>query len=243
MLRLPDAPLNAKPAELLARWQAEVSCHGRFDERLEAATRLWKRQHNSVTLGRVRRALRALANDRCAYCENPDGDTLDHYRPRSSYPELAFVWLNYVPACERCNNAAKGHRFPLWVEAAGSVCETTAGMAPPEGAPLLVNPRTEGALELLELDLRDTFLLLVRDGLDKYQTQRALTTLDVLRLNRPDVVTARARAYQVYCARLKAGIPVAPLEHPTVWAEMKRQRALIPELQALFDQAPAALDW
>ncbi len=31
--------------------------------------------------------------------------------------------------------------------------------------------------------------------------------------------------------------------HPTVWAEMKRQRSLLPELRALFQAAPEALEW
>ena len=41
--------------------------------------------------------------------------------------------------------------------------------------------------------------------------------------------------------RLADGIGDTP--HPTVWREMKRQHALIPELRGLFADVPEALAW
>ena len=33
------------------------------------------------------------------------------------------------------------------------------------------------------------------------------------------------------------------MPHPTVWAEMKRQYTLLPDIHALFSRAPEALNW
>jgi hypothetical protein len=86
-------------------------------------------------------------------------------------------------------------------------------------------------------------------------------TIEILRLNDRDILPAtRAEAYFSYRARLleyitkrDAGAPQTELKklisalqkmgHPTVWAEMKRQHELIPELGELFIKAPEALDW
>ena len=70
--------------------------------------------------GEVRRRLReGLAQDFggiCAYCERqcepqsdasnpPNREEIEHFRPRSRFPELSFEWLNLVYACHRCNRA------------------------------------------------------------------------------------------------------------------------------------------
>ena len=72
-----------------------------------------------------RRAVRAaLADDFnrvCGYCErdcrNPtlvqrgNEESVDHFRPRSRFPEQWLKWLNFVYACRRCNQA-KGDSWP-----------------------------------------------------------------------------------------------------------------------------------
>lgn len=83
----------------------------------------------------------------------------------------------------------------------------------------------------------------------------------MLKLNSRDVlIEARENAYANYRARLReyiiqrdAGAAPEALDelisniqtehHPTVWKEMQRQHAGIPELHALFQQAPEALEW
>lgn len=61
----------------------------------------------------------ALAQDferTCAYCERDlDLSTgqaiVEHFRPRSRFPDLTFDWLNLIYACRRCNDA-KGNSWP-----------------------------------------------------------------------------------------------------------------------------------
>lgn len=63
---------------------------------------------NYPALGRtqadVRDALLSAApRGRCPLCGEREATTLDHYLPRSTYPEFAVLPLNLVPCCRECN--------------------------------------------------------------------------------------------------------------------------------------------
>lgn len=71
---------------------------------------------------RVREALRADFAGCCAYCEDRCSkgggtaaggtqETVDHFRPRASFPDEWLTWLNLVYACRRCNDT-KGNLWP-----------------------------------------------------------------------------------------------------------------------------------
>ena len=47
---------------------------------------------------------------RCGYCEDSDGDEIEHIKPRDLYPEKTFAWENYLLACGQCNRS-KSSRF------------------------------------------------------------------------------------------------------------------------------------
>lgn len=81
----------------------------------------------------IRAALRADFGQCCAYCENEcqesDGTasnrgTIDHFRPRSRFPEQWLDWLNLVYACRRCNDT-KGN---LWPETSDAVNQRLSGI-------------------------------------------------------------------------------------------------------------------
>ncbi|WP_224278510.1 HNH endonuclease signature motif containing protein [Nocardioides lacusdianchii] len=52
-------------------------------------------------------ALRAEGRSKCMYCEGKSEDvsylTVDHIRPKDSFPDLVLEWENLGPACGRCN--------------------------------------------------------------------------------------------------------------------------------------------
>ena len=71
---------------------------------------------------RIRQALSQDFRRICAYCEryclpvtqtgnSPDEETIDHFRPRSRFPEQRFDWLNLIYCCRRCNQV-KGDNWP-----------------------------------------------------------------------------------------------------------------------------------
>ena len=75
---------------------------------------------------RIREALRADFGGCCAYCEDwcvesgsedDNRGTVDHFRPRSRFPDEWLAWLNLVYACRRCNDT-KGNLWPEKSDAA-----------------------------------------------------------------------------------------------------------------------------
>jgi uncharacterized protein (TIGR02646 family) len=68
-----------------------------------------------------RQTLGSRSNNICWYCERQcysnahTGDrapTVDHFRPVSKFPALAYVWPNWVFSCRRCNEDYKGDGWP-----------------------------------------------------------------------------------------------------------------------------------
>jgi uncharacterized protein (TIGR02646 family) len=66
----------------------------------------------------VKLALRNMFFEKCAYCESNTTHVsygeIEHFKPKSKYPELCFEWRNMNFSCEICNGKAhKGDKFPL----------------------------------------------------------------------------------------------------------------------------------
>jgi uncharacterized protein (TIGR02646 family) len=58
----------------------------------------------------IRLPLFAAAHDKCAYCEckpvvGGSYIQVEHFYPKSLYPEHCFDWHNFLPVCARCNLA------------------------------------------------------------------------------------------------------------------------------------------
>jgi len=145
----------------------------------QKAAALSKYKHDQVS-----DALHDLFHSKCAYCEvkteASDWGNIEHYRPKSRFPELAFDWDNLLWACSRCNSGCKGDEFP---EAS-------------DGGPVL-NPCDDEPTEHLVFDLDPVAELANVYG----ETTRGQTTVEVLQLNRPDLRKERSR-YVVHLAAL-----------------------------------------
>jgi uncharacterized protein (TIGR02646 family) len=66
----------------------------------------WPKQVNQ----RLLPELLAMTQAHCAYCDGWPMDatgqpTIDHFRPKSRYPHLAFAWGNLFPSCDRCQGS------------------------------------------------------------------------------------------------------------------------------------------
>lgn len=50
---------------------------------------------------------------KCAFCEGFPEDNgnieVEHFHPKSLYPEEAFSWENFLPCCRKCNGAKDAH--------------------------------------------------------------------------------------------------------------------------------------
>ena len=144
----------------------------------------------------VRAALAATCAGKCAYCETPvvaDAMLVDRFRPASGalaldgtlspdhYWWLAYTWENLYPSCADCLSF-KGARFP--VRAARAVPGTT-GDALRDERPLLLEPRRDDP---------EQHLVYAEDGSVASSTEEGRATIEILGLNRAQLVTARLEA-------------------------------------------------
>ena len=270
MIALPPRALPAATALSLAKHQAMVdNTTGTYADRVAKAKSLFSEKNTpSDPLFRIIRAeLTAMCSGamRCVYCEDSARDQVEHFRPKTLYPESAFEWENYAYTCGRCNRI-KLDKFAVFRNSDGAFEDVTrarhASIVPPTpGRPVFLFGRVDDPLEFLELDLVDTFYFVPRAGLSAENARRAEYTREELKLNsRDELPIARRQAYEDFRARvseycLHRDADVAPRElvvlrdnlrrcnHPTVWLEMKRQRTSIAELRQLFANAPEALEW
>lgn len=264
MLDVVIPPLSKATDDALRSLQALVDAKATHAERVQAAKESFKAQNRAgnATFEEIRRALGDACRGarRCMYCEDSAANEIDHFKPKSFYPELTFAWLNYLYACGGCNRS-KLDRFKVVSSATGAVVELVrkrgAHDEPEPGTPVLIDPRVDDPLDLMALDLLGTFQFLPRYPAGTPAHERANYTIQVLGLNdRDHLLTARREAYENYRARLteyaarrmgpQAGQLAAAMMRcgqPTVWAEMRRHAGAIQELKGLFKLAPEALEW
>lgn len=62
----------------------------------------------------IREGLLAMTHEKCCYCERKvgAGNTdmhVDHFKPKSLYPQEVVVWNNLLPACADCNRSKSDH--------------------------------------------------------------------------------------------------------------------------------------
>jgi len=64
----------------------------------------------------VKDSLKIMFSGKCAYCESHITHIgfghIEHFRPKSKFPELCFEWDNLLLGCEICNGKYKGDKFP-----------------------------------------------------------------------------------------------------------------------------------
>jgi uncharacterized protein (TIGR02646 family) len=125
----------------------------------------------------VKTALIEMFNGKCAFCESHIihinyGD-IEHFRPKSKFPEFCFEWDNLLLSCSICNGKSnKGNKFPL---------ESEGGF--------IVNPVEENPNDFFRFEFDENtklFLLFPKD-------ERAKTTIDTIGLNREKLANIRTK--------------------------------------------------
>ncbi|MYC34479.1 MAG: TIGR02646 family protein [Chloroflexi bacterium] len=163
-----------------------------FLARLRAARSQWD-DLDSPERQRIREALRSDFEGCCAYCEDwcvegaretgsDNPGTVDHFRPRSRFPNEWLAWLNLVYACRRCNDT-KGN---LWPEASDATNRRLSVISRYSGAVTYVNPSLipdqRPAGEFFEYRF-DSGQMTAADGLSGSEWSMAVRTIADLDLN------------------------------------------------------------
>lgn len=210
-----------KPAYFFSKEyeEAEAELHRFFDVPLEK--RRQKRFTSYRTPLVVREALHQLFNDKCVYCEskvelkkevrgkiNPltkggferisteNLSTADHFRPRTDakgfdkesiesdhYWWLMYEWHNFYLSCRQCN-ASKSSWFPVEGKRATSLMDYNKILN--LESPLLLDPCHDRIDEHLVYALNSGSLVGI--------SERGLATIEILNLNRRNLVNGRLEA-------------------------------------------------
>lgn len=275
MIKLPDNIAPPKNVlDKLKKYQDDIDKLDSFTKKSDKAKSSFKSKNTkkNKTFESVKVSLTKMCSGarRCVYCEDSVGDEVEHIRPKDLYPELCFVWENYVYACGNCNGP-KSNKFAVFRDADGEFHDTSSekGVQPPKGTDVMINPRIENPMDYCMLDLRGTFkFVIIKPNGTKDHKKADYTFNEILRLNdqREFLREARKTAFGNYKARLyyytkekKHGASQSKLDamieqikveaHPTVWKEMQRYfskgflQTFDAELHQLFIESPEALTW
>jgi uncharacterized protein (TIGR02646 family) len=123
----------------------------------------------------VKEALKKMFSGKCAYCESHithvDYGHIEHFRPKSVFPDLCFAWDNLLLGCAICNGSNfKGTQFP----------EADAGGP-------LVNPVEEDPVDFFQFEFDA-----VTGMANVLASQpRGQVSIDTFGLNRPDLIKHR----------------------------------------------------
>ncbi len=262
MLKILDQELGVAANRYLQDKQTDVNGKRPYSARVERAKTLWssKRGNNIDTIKSMLTDM-CVGIRRCNYCEDSAADEIEHVKPKDLYPEVAFVWSNFLYACGPCNGP-KNNKFAVF-DTSGSAIEIsrkrTDPVVPPlQGAEVFLNPRSENPLDFIQLDFL-TFFFVPSRGLSDHDKERANYTIRILKLNERDfLVQCRKQMFQSYQDAIEAycnrkqnddfqGMQqkkeqLLKMNHPTVFREMQRQQQHYSDLTLLFDQAPELLE-
>ena len=142
----------------------------------------------------------------CWYCERRCGDaaqagylaaTLDHFRPLSRFPSLAYRWSNWVFSCRRCNDEYKQNKWP------------ENGYVDPAAVDEMERPE-----RYFDYDVK-TDEVIPKNGLSEDERHRAWDTIDDLGLNSLDVRYYR----QNWTRQIIEGLLRFPVEERLAFAE------------------------
>lgn len=115
----------------------------------------WRDFHND---------LRQVFFGLCAYCEEICRGEVEHFRPKSRFPEQTYEWSNWVFACHDCNHA-KSDKWP-----SGGYIDPCAKTKP-------AHPESYFTFDTL------TGEILPKEGLSRGRRRKARQMIDDLKLN------------------------------------------------------------
>jgi uncharacterized protein (TIGR02646 family) len=134
----------------------------------------WRNARQTHTLACVLATLRSMMGDRqrCMYCLDSHGTDIEHFWPKTTYPERMFVWLNFLLCCAECGRF-KADQFPL-----------------SDGQPSLIDPTVEDPWLHLDFDPRTGNIVARFNPNRADYSEKGSKTVEVLHLDRREALAA-----------------------------------------------------
>ncbi len=200
--------LTQASQDILAELQKEITLENDFAKKVKKAASLWAAKNNSLATHDAFSELKEKLTEMCVsveicnYCEQNEANDIEHIYPKSFFPELAFIWSNYLLACKQCNSGYKLDKCFV-LDNNDDVVEVKRGIEPVHKTGAFINPRIEDPNKSMILNMQTHRFELFPD-LSKKQQNKAQKTLDILQLNHRDtLIEARKSAGIYYYQRMK----------------------------------------
>lgn len=208
MIQLASRTLSADAQQHLDKLQEKVNREPVFTQKAGKAKQLWENKHKSKggknCFGEVKTTLiqMCVSIEVCNYCEQNEANDIEHIYAKSLFPELAFIWENYLLACKQCNTAYKLDAFAVF-DPNGNLIDIPRGTQPVHTVGAFVNPRTEDPNDFFMLNF-SSFKFEILPNLGSVEYLKAQKTLEILQLNdRDTLLQAREAAAKYFYHRVE----------------------------------------
>lgn len=165
----------------------------------------------------VERALDGYTHTKCAYCEQIAAKDIEHFYPKSDFPQRMFRWDSLLRGCKNCNNA-KRDCFPVAAQ----------------GEPFLIDPTADEPFDFFRWDFL-TGQTLVNPA--EPQRTRGETTRGLFDLDQEPLCEERRKKLalvQYLLARVVRENPVEPETHERLRDELAPHRPWLAVVRQLF---------
>ncbi|MGB0932044.1 MAG: hypothetical protein ACPGVB_14765 [Chitinophagales bacterium] len=148
----------------------------------------WKQIEGKRVNHKLLPDLKEMTTNHCSFCDgSPMGamikETIEHFRPKSKYPLLAYQWENLFLACHFCQE--KGDTFD-------------EKLLKPDDVAYEFNRYFIFNFRTYEIEVRQD------SGISEEDKERAKITLEIYKLNYTDRSKARQRTFKQYYNTLEA---------------------------------------
>jgi len=209
MLQLASKTLSDAAQNHLNDLQKQIDDIHNFAAKVAKAQKLWKDKESTKigekTFAEIKTILTEMtvSANACNYCEHNEANDIEHIAPKSVFPELTFVWQNYLLACKQCNTAHKSDKCHV-MDNAGKVYEIIRGSGKsPHQRIALINPRIENPTNFILINTSD-YRFEIFEDIAVFDKNKAEKTLEILRLNdRIELKKARKSFAKYFYDRLE----------------------------------------
>lgn len=106
---------GAAPDFLASKWEEWGLAWEENLQKAKPSSWNWRQVENQKVNLKLLPKLKHQAGDHCSFCDSypvspPSNETIEHFRPKSKFPRLAWLWENLYFCCDFC----QGRKLERW---------------------------------------------------------------------------------------------------------------------------------